>query len=579
VKTLGIFSSNKGEILYHYICLTVIVLLPLFSFNRNPDLLHDSYFFAQAMALLDGAQIHVDIYSPYGPSVPWILAIFIGVFGEYLIINRILGLFILYITCILFHKILKKYISSRAAITLTALFVTLSPERTELSSPRWIYGSGIWPTSLVILLTLLTLLIINMILEYPKYGSRAELKIFLCSSFLAILIFSRIQGILIFSIYMLGTIFIFAYQSAYVKKLVVISYLGIVASLVPIITYLYINNVLVATLNQMILSPFSAAGTVMQNRWLSWGLSLFLVWLTSLLALSTLILLMTKLRVRAKVSSLVILIGIGIPAFYLAGKFDFPSDFNENPLLYFLKILSQFPSWWTFSVFAAFLLLALSTLSKLLKSKVNKNNWNSSGSMENLFGISLGVGSLTHLFWNYSYIYNIFPILVIAVASSYVKVFKSSRYFLNTFNLMQASVVILALISLIGFTQKSESYEIATLKGFISTQGEVSNLKLLLMGLEDLELGTTSQFLCDYTYFRILDSESYASDFPFFELRPDSNLLYLSSVDSGVKHVIVCGEDNFFKEIDSLALNWKVEREWTLSGVPSVQVLVRTSGG
>ena len=56
----------------------------------------------------------------------------------------------------------KKYISSRAAITLTALFVTLSPERTELSSPRWIYGSGIWPTSLVILLTLLTLLIINM---------------------------------------------------------------------------------------------------------------------------------------------------------------------------------------------------------------------------------------------------------------------------------------------------------------------------------------------------------------------------------------------------------------------------------
>jgi hypothetical protein len=580
VQTLRIFSSNNGKNLYQYICLTLIVLLPLSSFNRNPDLTHDSYFFSQAVALLDGAQIHSEIYSPYGPFVPWLLAIFITVFGEYLIIGRILGLVVLYITCILFHKILKNYISSRVAITFTTLFVALSPERTELSSPRWVYGSGIWPTTLVILLTLLILVIIKMILENPKFDSRVELKIFLCSIFLGILIFSRIQGILIFLIYTLITIIILSYQSAYVKRLVIISYMGFIFGLTPMITYLYMNKVLITTVNQMILSPFSAAGVVMQNRWLGWALSLFLIFITSVLAMATLIWVMDMLIKKAKISSLVLLIVVGTPAIYLAGKFDYPDDLNKNPLLYFLKILTQFPYWWAFSVFATFLILTINSLSKLLRDKVNKNNWISPSAIENLSCILLGVGSLTHLFWNYGYIYNVFPVLVIAVLSSYVKVFKSSRYFLNTFKLMQASVVILTIISLLGFTQKSMSYESDTLKGFISTQGEVSNLNLLLKNLDDLRLENTSQFLCGWLhFFRITDSESFKRDLPFFEHPPDSNLTYLSAVDLGVKNVIVCGEENFFKEIDLTGLNWRVEAEWTLSGLPSIQVLGRGSRG
>jgi len=271
--------------------------------------------------------------------------------------------------------------------------------------------------------------------------------------------------------------------------------------------------------------------------------------------------------------------GFGALTFYLAGSFSFPADLNKNLLLYQLKVISGLPSWWTFTLLLIFFAISIKILFKTLRISLKRPSKISLNSLEQLTYIALGMSSLTHLFWNYSYIYNIFPILIVVVANL---LGTSSSYALRIrsfFPIINVSLLIFLFATIIGALQKYTTFDSPVLKLFVSTRSEAINLDRLLSEFNELEIKSSSQYLCEYTFFRSVDPDSYKRDFIYFENPPQSNFDYLKSLESDVANVVICGESNFFKERDIVTLGWKLQNVWNFDDVPQVQVLVRNGGG
>jgi len=559
--------------------LGMIVVFPFITFNRNPDLLHDSYFYSQAQALLIGDQIHRDIFSPYGPLVPWLLAMNIKVFGNYLIISRILGLIVTYATLLSFYKLIRMRLSASNSLTLVALFVCLSPERTEISSARWIYGSGIWPTSVAILLTLIAMYHVIYISNLSYLSKFSASRIFILSFCLGGLVYCRIQGILAFLAYVVFTFIALALGDKSLRSVIYLSYSGILTSLFLSFLFLKSNNALQVTFYQMIVSPFTVAGSVMNGRWLSWGFAFMFSFVTSVISFA---LMFVALRHTSRLSirylSYFIAL-LGAITFYLAAGYSYPDDLNKNPLLYALKVASGFPNWWNFSFFLLFAIALFGEAKKrFLNGKeafIRLNDWN----LEKLGVSVLALCSLSHLFWNFAYVYNILPVLVSAtiflVDSSIISKVSANGLVMS----LKISIMIFSLVTLVGVFRPIQVFADPSLGGFVTTRNDSKNLNILIKEFRSLNIKDSSQYFCSYPFFRNFDPHSYKVDKKFFESVPNSKFEYLKRLPSATKVVVVCDSANFFSPIDLRQTNWEIKTQWTLAKVPAVQVLEKVSGG
>ena len=110
----------------HVIVYAIVLPITLIPATWNVDLLHDAVVMVPAGALVHGKVLYSDVYSIFGPLSSWINYLPLKTIGVYLIVSRILGAILFWVTSFLFFKILSKYIDHRIslAISITWLVTT-----------------------------------------------------------------------------------------------------------------------------------------------------------------------------------------------------------------------------------------------------------------------------------------------------------------------------------------------------------------------------------------------------------------------------------------------------------------------
>ncbi len=573
--------KNRDKVLLAFL-LIVSLAQPLVSLTRNPDILHDAYFFSQGKALNLGLNVHTDIYSPYGPLVPWIFSFTMKIFGEYLVIGRVLGLIVLLGTCLFMYSILRRKLSQLHSILCVSLFVSLSPERTEVTSSRWIYGAGIWPTSVTILLTLNLIWIAIKLFEDEKNIRWGFVKLFLTSLLAPLLLVSRLQGILVFVIFTILVLLSLLARSKTVrqKSLLVLSGMGIAG--ICLVLQMAKSNILLDTFAEMIMGPFNVTDSVMKGRWISWFTALIISMISSLIGFAALTLILKVLVKRYDVTAVSLVCAlITFIVFMFASFFDFPSEFNRNLLLWNIKVMTWIPSWIPWAIATSTVYLIIRVYSFWLKSVTASSKKSTISFNENVFLIPIGTASFSHLFWNYSYVYNLLPIALILVVFNLNRISFLPKIRTALRVLAISQIMVFSLVTLAGFLQKSESYKSEIFMGMQDTRQYSGEIESAVNYISFLKLEDSSQYFCDYSIYRYFDVDSYVIDKGLQSSPPPSRGAYLSLIADAAKQILVCGENNFFDASELNESGWveSVQRRIEANPSLSIQLLSRNGGG
>lgn len=561
--------------------ITITVAQPLMSFARNPDILHDAYFFSQGKALNAGLRIHEDVYSPYGSLVPWIFSFCMRYFGDYLIIGRILGLFILLAICLIMYSILRHKISVLNSLLCVSLFVSLSPERTEVSSPRWIYGAGIWPTSIVVLLTL-NLLWISVKVFSDQKSKLTSLQLLLASPFSALLLVSRIQGILTYLLFVIALCLCLISDNREVRRRSTIVLIGISISTVLLLMRMVQLDLLASTIFEMIVAPFNVTGYGMNGRWISWMSSFVISCTASILAFCFFVkILMVSMKRIGPHYILVLYSPILLTVFFVSSTYEFPQVFNGNPILWSMKVVTWLPSWTTWvSAISCLYVICLALLRKMKHSSLFSERFVFSRSVNSLM-MPIGIASFSNLFYNYGYIYILFPVTLIVFVFNIERISFSELAHKGVKLWATMQVIIFTSVSICGYLQESRSFTYEMFDGMRDSREYSMQMQEVVIFVDSANIHNTSQFLCDHSIYRIFDVASYQIDKTFMISPPQDRASYLSRISKSADEVLICGKDNFFSGPELFDSGWQelkrleVEKESSLS----VQLLTRSGGG
>jgi hypothetical protein len=566
------------------VLLSYILLTPLLSFQRNPDILHDAFFFSQGKAILDGMQIHKEIFSPYGPLIPWIFAMSISFFGNFLIIGRVLGLIVQLGICLLCFLLLRKRLSRNQALSVVALYVGLSPERTELQSERWSYGAGIWPTSITILLTLTILLAVTIVFDTELNKKYTKLILFVISLFIPLLLISRIQGILVTLAFLTLGILTLIHGSASSRSRMKVVLSSFTISTFVLMVLLAKHEVFWLTFQEMIIAPFTVTSQWMEGRWSSWVFSLLFSVISCVVSFSILqwSISMVSRFFNYTFIQFILMLSMTL-VFYFAGNFSFPKQFNGNPFLWSLKVISSFPFWYLWTVFVLFTVVVIISTRKLIVRISDANALSDLSRDQNLrdaLVISVGIASLSHLFWNYSYVYMIMPILMTISLDLLVLRLGIKPRFKSFEMLICTGLGVFFVISILGYSQDSVNNSDSILKGMSDTRPYVSEIDSLLSRVNAMKLSQSSQLQCDNPIFRFYDTSSYRVDRGNQVHPPEDLETYLNSLDLKTSQVLICGQGRFLSESKVQKLGWYVADEIIGSrDFLSIQLLKRVGGG
>jgi hypothetical protein len=156
------FKSKK----IHIIIYTIFLPITLIPATWNVDLIHDAAMMVPAGALVHGKELYVDVYSVFGPLGSWINYLPLKTFGVYLIVNRILGAILFWVTSLLFFFLLRKYIDYKLslAISITWLFTASGFITLNSGNAKLLF----YTTNLGVLLMLLSFLIISSSIKLCK---------------------------------------------------------------------------------------------------------------------------------------------------------------------------------------------------------------------------------------------------------------------------------------------------------------------------------------------------------------------------------------------------------------------------
>lgn len=569
-------TSSTANIIY----LILIVILPLLSLNRNPDLHHDSWFFTQGLAVQEGLQIYEDIYSFYGPLVPWIFALAIAFVGEYVIVGRVLGLVVLWLICITMYYLVRKKLSSRNALLLVCLFVSVSPERTELDSPRWIYGGGIWPISLSVFLTLVSIVVVYELCNSDQ-TKIVNIRLFVLSLLLPLLAIVRLQSLLLLLLLIPLIIMINLHGSESIQRKSKFVGLGLGISFTTLLVHLFRSDTFLLTVSGIVVNPFKLAEDWMQGKWLSWLFSFSLFAVVSSISFAILLsvvrVLSQKLERKILLPILTSLVTFG---FFYSGTYNYPSEFNKSPLLWTLKIISKFPSWYMWPIMFCFLLLVCKTLFNFVKflreSKSSGDFASSVNSWEKAAYITIGLVSLTHLFWNFSYISGIFPIFVTLTLLLNPILPKDKSFTIAFWNILRIGISTFALVATIGFFQDSKPHSTKMLWGLFDTRPNYMNIDRAIEFVESENLNNSSQFFCNIPIYRAFDLHSYKLD-NMFELDPPLDFIdYLQRLPSSTSMVLVCSDSEMLIPHSLTNFGWFIHSSKTfLPEDVSIKILKR----
>lgn len=548
---------------------------------KNPDLIHDPFFVAQAKAINEGLVLYKDIFSVYGPLTTWLLVPFIQFFGDYVVLARILQIACHVVIVVLCWNYMTKYITKTSAKTLLSLYSIMGSGMTESSSLRWPFNFGIWPTTLSVIQVVLVLNLIETFHRQKRVSSNDKpMTSVLSQSFLVgILSYSRLQGLLIFVGFLI-TLFLLkrarVLQREYLSKTLFSCLTGF---LIPF-SIILVTKSFREFNDQFIFANFRFArkhnnGSVVSKDWLSSLFYAFLFAALWILVVFVVLMALQRISIHLRVTLQIV---IGTLSGYLivqSGNYPLPSDLDRQAKLWLIKWISLIPNsfyWFMFLVFSSALLFALF---KEVKAKTQTEQ--RFVYTETFHIMIIALLSLTLLYVNFAYLYFLVPILLLVIVKFQQSIdglkFIMSKIPFNAFVVLFAFMAIS--ISTLSFQLSQKSFSSRQLSFMSHRETYQVNLDDAITWLESqIAPKSSSMYFCDFSLFRLYDAESYLNDFTFYVSPPKSKEEYLRRLDDGVSRIIVC-DSNAISELRKLNPQWG-EIVFQIDEVQSLTVFTTT---
>lgn len=146
----------------------VYFLIILTAIRVGVDPYHEGALYPSAVGLAEGRTIFQDVNNQYGFMYAMIQAPFIQIFGNYLLLGRIVGVFIFILNCLLAFKIMRAKLSFQASLFTILFLCMINPSWSYLSGSS-LGGYGIWINQYGITFTLLSVLILFKDVRNSRY--------------------------------------------------------------------------------------------------------------------------------------------------------------------------------------------------------------------------------------------------------------------------------------------------------------------------------------------------------------------------------------------------------------------------
>lgn len=214
----------------------------------NVDIYHEGDKFPSVIVMSDGGMIFRDVNNIYGFLVTLVQFPFVSVFGEYLLVSRLVGFVFKLAIVLVFLLLLKKVLGIRSSIFAISAWLVFTPSWTNLNVTRFTNGFS-WPTHYGLLFVLSSVLVLSSIRKSSRF---ALISYFISGFLLAIAWSARLEYITTWLV-TLVILFFFCLRNEIPFKNFFAWLLGSFVFFFGSLLWLFKNNALQDWLNQTIL--------------------------------------------------------------------------------------------------------------------------------------------------------------------------------------------------------------------------------------------------------------------------------------------------------------------------------------
>ncbi len=150
---------TKWQLILITVGFFISLLILVKAIRVGVDPYHEGALFPSAVGLAEGLTVFQDVNNQYGFMYAIIQAPFIKIFGNYLLLQRVVGVFVFIINAYLAFRIMRTKLSLQVSLSAILLLCAINPSWSYLSGSS-LGGYGIWINQYGITFTLLSVLIL-----------------------------------------------------------------------------------------------------------------------------------------------------------------------------------------------------------------------------------------------------------------------------------------------------------------------------------------------------------------------------------------------------------------------------------
>jgi hypothetical protein len=182
-------SIKKLNYFLIFFCLALLLPAIFVSIRSSVDPYHEGALFPSAIGVAHGKAIFREVNNQYGFVIALIHSPFIALFGNHLIIYRLVGYLVYLLAVLFFFLIIKKIANNVTATFCSLILITINPAWSFLAQNN-ISGLSVWVNTYGILFTLISVFLVLRVLENPNMN----LKVYAAASALSLVaMFVRLE--------------------------------------------------------------------------------------------------------------------------------------------------------------------------------------------------------------------------------------------------------------------------------------------------------------------------------------------------------------------------------------------------
>jgi len=159
IFNLKSFVLTKWPLILIVLGFFVTLSISITAIRVGVDPYHEGALFPSAVGLSEGLTVFQDVNNQYGFMYAIIQAPFIQIFGNYLLLQRIVGVFVFILNAYLAFRVMRTRLSLQVSLFTILLLCAINPSWSYLSGSS-LGGYGIWINQYGITFTLLSILIL-----------------------------------------------------------------------------------------------------------------------------------------------------------------------------------------------------------------------------------------------------------------------------------------------------------------------------------------------------------------------------------------------------------------------------------